>query len=116
MYACETHFSGINSLADSLSRPTAPAKTHRLVARVSAMQKQLFQRAAALQGRTLSDFLITSAQEAAQQAIRDQEVIALGARDSAAFVAGLLNPPPVNDRLRESIRRHAALTSPPRGG
>ena len=80
------------------------------------MQKQLFQRAAALQGRTLSDFLITSAQEAAQQTIRDQEVIALGARDSAAFVAGLLNPPPVNDRLRESIRRHAALTSPPRGG
>jgi uncharacterized protein (DUF1778 family) len=86
------------------------------VARVSATQKQLFQRAAALQGRTLSDFLITSAQEAAQRAIRDQEVISLDARDSAAFVAGLLDPPPVNDRLRETIRRHAALTSPERGG
>jgi uncharacterized protein (DUF1778 family) len=85
MYVCETDFSGVNSLADSLSRPTAPSKTHRLVARVSAMEKQVFQRAAALQGRTLSDFLITSAQEAAQQTIRDQEVIALGMRGFLCF-------------------------------
>jgi len=105
-----------NSSADRVSAPVGSAKADRIVARVSATQKQLFQRAAALQGRTLTDFLIASAQEAAHRTIRDQQVIALGARDSAAFVAGLLNPPPVNDRLRETIRRHAALTSPKRGG
>jgi uncharacterized protein (DUF1778 family) len=83
----------------------------RLVARVTVDQKRLFQRAAALQGRSLSDFLIASAQDAAQRVIREDEVMALGARDSAAFVAGLLNPPPVDDRLRETVRRCRDLTS-----
>jgi len=81
-------------------------KGERIVARVNAEQKRLFQRAAALQGRSLSDFLVDSAQDAAQRAIRDAEVMVLGARNSAAFVAGLLDPPPINDRLRDTIRRY----------
>jgi uncharacterized protein (DUF1778 family) len=96
--------------------PPSVARTERLVARVSAEQKQLFRRAAELQGRSLSDFLIASAQEAAHRAVREHDVIALGARDSAAFVAGLLEPPPINDRLRETLRRHARLTRPAGGG
>jgi uncharacterized protein (DUF1778 family) len=96
--------------------PAAPAlKGHRIVARVTADQKQLFRRAAALQGRNLSDFLIASAQDAAQRTIREEEVMALGTRDSAAFVAGLLNPPAVNDRLRDSVRRYRDLTQPSGG-
>lgn len=90
---------------------TLPAATRseRVVARVNPEQKRLFQRAASLQGRTLSDFLIASAQEAAQRTI-SQQAIVLDALDSAAFVAGLLDPPPVNDRLRDSFRRHARLS------
>jgi uncharacterized protein (DUF1778 family) len=101
--------------ADHAPPDAARLKGERIVARVNAEQKRLFQRAAALQGRSLSDFLVASAQDAAQRAIRDEEVMVLGARDSAAFVAGLLNPPPVNDRLRETIRRYRDLT-PPAGG
>ena len=104
---------------DSDSRPLRQkgdsAKGSRLVARITDDQKRLFQRAAALQGRNLSDFVITSVQEAAQRAIREQEIIALGVRDSAAFVEGLLNPPPINDRLRETIERYQAKTTAPRG-
>lgn len=107
----------MNRETDLLATPAAaPARSHRLVARVNADQKRLFQRAAALQGRTLSDFVIASVQEAAQRAIRDQEVITLGARDSAAFVAGLLNPPLVDDRLPETIRHYADLMRPAGGG
>src|SRR5262249_2390783 len=86
-------------------------KAHRLVARVTADQKRLFQRAAALQGRSLSDFLIASAQDSAQRTLREETVIALGARASAACGAGWLTPPPVNDRLRETLRRHRDLMS-----
>lgn len=96
----------MNSQSDTLPAAT---RGERLVARVNAEQKRLFQRAASQQGRTLSDFLIASAQEAAQRTI-DQQAIVLDALDSAAFVAGLLNPPPVNDRLRESFRRHVRLS------
>ncbi len=96
--------------------PSPAPRRERLVARVSADQKRLFQRAAALEGRTLSDFLIASAQEAAQRAIRDHEVIALDAADSAAFVAALLNPTPINDRLRETLRLHARLSRRVEGG
>lgn len=96
----------MTSEPDTLS----PARrSERLVARVSADQKRLFQRAAALQGRTLSDFLVDSAQEAAKRTI-DQQVIVLDAVDSAAFVEGLLNPPPINERLRDTFRRHARLS------
>ena len=82
-------------------------RSERLVARVSADQKRLLLHAAALEGRTLSDFLVTSAQEAAQRTIRDHEVITLGVRDSEAFVKALLNPTPINDRLRETLRLHS---------
>lgn len=95
--------------------PHTAMKGQRLVARVSADQKSLFQRAADLQGRNLSDFVIASAQDAAQRVIRDRESIALGVRDTAAFVAGLLNPPPVNDRLHDTLRRYRALTVPEGG-
>jgi uncharacterized protein (DUF1778 family) len=57
----------------------ATVRSERVVARVSPDQKRLFQRAAALQGRTLTDFLIASAHDAAQRTIREREVIVLEA-------------------------------------
>lgn len=100
---------------DSTSTARESAKAERLVARVSAAQKELFQRAAALQGLSLTDFVITSLQEAAQRTIREQEILALSAKDSRAFVEGLLNPPPVNDRLHETIRLYKQATRSKRG-
>ena len=90
-------------------------KGERLVARITADQRKLFARAAALEGRSLSDFVITSVQEAARRTIHEQEIITLGVHDSAALVEGLLNPPPINDRLRETVERYQAMISSPRG-
>ena len=44
---------------------SSAAKVERLEARVSREQKALFQRAAEIQGRTLTDFMIASVHEAA---------------------------------------------------
>lgn len=82
------------------------AKVERLEARVSAETKALFQEAAAIEGRSLSDFVIRSAIEAAQRAIREKEWIELSRRDRIAFVQMLLNPPPPNARLRKAMQRH----------
>ena len=81
-------------------------RTERLEARVTAEQKSLIERAAALQGRTLTDFVLTSVQDAARRAIEEHHRLALSVRDSEAFVDALMNPQPVNDRLRDTVRRY----------
>ena len=86
------------------------AKLQRLEARITPQQKQLLQRAAGLTGRTLTDFVIASAQEAALKAIEQHTLIALGAADQKAFVEALLNPPAPNSRLRAAWRRSQKQT------
>jgi uncharacterized protein (DUF1778 family) len=92
-------------------RPTSGrTRAERLEARVTAEQKSLIERAAALQGRTLTDFVLTSVQEAARRAIEEHQFLSLSVRDSEAFVDALLNAKPVNDRLRETVRRYRQQT------
>jgi uncharacterized protein (DUF1778 family) len=93
------------------SKPTrGRTRSQRLEARVTAEQKTLIERAAALQGRTVTDFVLTSVQDAARRAINEHQQIELSVRDSQAFVDALLNPKPVNDRLRETVRRYREAT------
>jgi uncharacterized protein (DUF1778 family) len=82
------------------------ARAERLEARVTSEQKSLIERAAALQGRTVTDFVLTSVQDAARRAIEEHNQLALSVRDSEAFVDALLKPKPVNDRLRDTVRRY----------
>jgi uncharacterized protein (DUF1778 family) len=85
-------------------------RSQRLEARVTAEQKTLIERAAALQGRTVTDFVLTSVQDAARRAINEHQQVELSVRDSQAFVDALLNPKRVNDRLRETVRRYREAT------
>ena len=82
----------------------------RLEARVTADQKNLIERAAALEGRTVTDFVLTSVQEAARRAIEQHHRLDLSVRDSEAFVDALLSPQPVNERLRDTVRRYRQTT------
>lgn len=89
------------------SRSTSKrVRAERLETRVSAEQKNLIERAAALQGRTVTDFVLTSVQDAARRTIEEHNQLALSVRDSEAFVDALLNPKSVNDRLRDTVRRY----------
>jgi len=98
-------------MANAASRaPRGRARAERLETRVTAEQKNLIERAAALQGRTLTDFVLTSVQDAARRAIEEYQQLELSVRDSEAFVDALLNPKPVNDRLRETVRRYREAT------
>jgi uncharacterized protein (DUF1778 family) len=96
-----------SNLAKSSSRR---ARNERLETRITADQKKLIEHAAALQGRTVTDFVLASVQEAARQAIEDHQRLDLSVRDSQVFVDALINPLPVNDRLRETVRRYRKAT------
>lgn len=81
-------------------------RAERLEARITVEQKTLIERAAALQGRSVTDFVLTSVQDAARRAIEEHHQLSLSVRDSEAFVAALLDPAPVNARLRDTVRRY----------
>ncbi len=82
----------------------------RLEARVSAEQKRLIEHAAALQGRSVTDFVLASVQDAARRAIEEHQRLDLSVRDTQAFVDALVNPQPVNERLRDTVRRYRQAT------
>ena len=98
-------------MANAASKSTrGRTRAQRLETRVTVEQKTLIERAAALQGRTVTDFVLTSVQEAARRAIEEHQQLELSVRSSEAFVEALLNPRPVNARLRETIRRYREAT------
>jgi uncharacterized protein (DUF1778 family) len=94
----------------ALKTSTGRTRAQRLETRVTAEQKRLIEHAAALEGRTVTDFVLTSVQDAARRAIATHQQLELSVRDSQAFVEALLNPAPVNDRLRDTVRRYREVT------
>jgi uncharacterized protein (DUF1778 family) len=100
-------------MASNLRSPyvvASSARGERLEARLTASQKELLQQAAELEGRSLTDFVIDSAQTAARHVIRDHQLLELTARDSEVFVNALLNPPAPNAKLRRAFRRADKLS------
>jgi uncharacterized protein (DUF1778 family) len=73
--------------------------TERLEARVDSEQKSFFQRAAALRGVSLKEFMVVSMREAAVKTIQEHEWI-LSTRDQQVLVDVLTNPPEPNAALR----------------
>ena len=97
-------------MASTASKPVDRTRGERLEARITRDQKALIQRAAELEGRSVTDYVVSSVQDAAKRTVEAHDVTVLSAAQSRAFVDALLEPPPVNDRLRESVRHHRAIT------
>jgi uncharacterized protein (DUF1778 family) len=81
-------------------------RSERLEARTTRDQKALFKQAAELQGRTLSDFIVQAASDAATRVVEKHQVITLTTQEQAGFVEALLNPPKPGPRLRAAARRY----------
>ena len=86
------------------SEPTA-----RLEARLPVGVHAMLKRAAQIQGRSLTDFVVTAAQEAARHTIEDAEIIRLSAEGQRRFAEALLNPPEPNEALKRAFEHHRRL-------
>lgn len=65
-------------MPNTASKPTGTrTRAERLETRVTAEQKNLIERAAALQGRSVTDFVLTGVQDAAKRAIEEHSQLAL---------------------------------------
>lgn len=85
-------------------------RMERFGARLPADVKALLQRAADLSGRSLTDFVLASAQAAAEETIRQHEMVRLTARDSRLLAEALLNPPAPSAKLRAAFEDYRAFT------
>lgn len=81
------------------------ADHERLEIIVTSEQLMLFERAAEQIGCSLSEFIVTSTETAAEETLRHQ-VIKLSPEDSIAFVESLLDPQEPNENLRAAARRY----------
>jgi uncharacterized protein (DUF1778 family) len=81
----------------------------RIEARVSPRQKRLFERAAAIEGVTLTDFAISSMQRAATTALRERSRIELSERSQRAFLEAMKNPPKPNKALRDAAKAYSKM-------
>ena len=86
--------------------PARAAKSARLDLRMSAEQKRLFEEAASATDQTMTEFVVQSAEVAAQEVLADRTRFVLAPEDWEAFSAAIDREPRVLPRLA------AFLTTP----
>ena len=84
-------------------------RTARIEARITPSALALVRRAAELKGCSLSDFLVTAAQNAAYKTIEEANIIRLSVEDQIRFVELLLNPPPPSSAILKAFERNREL-------
>jgi uncharacterized protein (DUF1778 family) len=84
--------------------PAQGSKTYRFDERLNEEQKLLIQRAADLQGRNMTDFVLQSAEAAAEKTLQDRAILILSARETEAFVDAILRPADPGPVLRKAVR------------
>jgi len=89
--------------------PQKAIRTARIEARIAPDALRVVRRAAELQGRSVSDFVVAAAQEIAHRTIDEAQVIRLPVEDQRQFVELLLNPPALAPALKRAKRAHARL-------
>jgi uncharacterized protein (DUF1778 family) len=91
---------------------TPMGRTERFEARLDQATQSLLKHAAELQGRSLSDFVVGAAREAALSTIAEMETIRLSREAQGTFVSALLEPPKANAALKRAAKRHGQLIEP----
>jgi uncharacterized protein (DUF1778 family) len=90
-----------------MARPTP--NTARLEARLPTKVHRLLKRAAEIQGRTLTDFVVSAARDAACRTIEETEILRLSAEDQRQIADAILNPPEPAPALRRAAKRYREL-------
>jgi len=91
--------------------PSEPNRTARIEARIAPDALAVVRRAAELQGRSVSDFVVSAAQEAAARTIEEAQIIRLSVEDQRAIATAILNPPPLAPAMERAIARHRKIIS-----
>ncbi|HLH50773.1 MAG TPA: DUF1778 domain-containing protein [Roseiarcus sp.] len=91
--------------ADVSERPSTPDAKGSINLRIEAKTRQLIDDAAAILGKTRTEFMIESARRQAIDALLDQRLFVLDSDRYDAFMRALDNPPAPGPKLRSLLRR-----------
>jgi uncharacterized protein (DUF1778 family) len=89
--------------------PTERSRSARIEARIAPDALAIVKRAAELQGRSVSDFVVAAAQEAAHRTIEETQIIRLSIEDQERFVELLINPPALSPAMKRAKSAHSRL-------
>ncbi len=87
----------------------ATTRTARVEARIAPDALAVVRRAAELQGRSISDFLVAAALKDAHQTIEDAQIIRLSVDDQKRFAELLLDPPPLAPAMQRALKARKRL-------
>ena len=87
----------------------ASNRSARIEARIPPEALATVKRAAEIQGRSVSDFVVAAAQEAAQRTIEDTQLIRLSIADQERVADLLLDPPEPKAALKRAFEAHREL-------
>jgi uncharacterized protein (DUF1778 family) len=96
-------------LEEESMKPREHNRTARIEARIAPDALAIVRRAAEIQGRSISDFVVAAAHEAARKTVAELEVIRLSHEAQEQFVSLLLNPPPPSPALLRALERHRSM-------
>ena len=83
--------------------------TARLEARIPLDLHALLRRAAELEGRTITDFVIQAVQQAAHATVERSTILRLSLADQEAFANAILDPPPLAPAMARAFERRRKL-------
>ena len=83
--------------------------TDRITARVPQSTRSIIERAAAIYGATINQFIVQAAVERANEVLQSIESIKLSTRDAKIFLNALANPPQPNENLLDAACAHSRL-------
>lgn len=90
-----------------MSSPQKPISTQeRLEARINRETKVLLKRASYLTGRSLTDFVVNAARDAAVRIIKEHDIIQLSVEDGNTIIEALNNPPSPTKTLIEAVAQY----------
>ena len=86
-----------------------PLQNYRLEARVSPSLKNLFVRAAKIQGISLTDFIVATAKKEAESVLKSQSLIDLSLRDMYLLIETHSNNIEPNYKLKQAAIRFKSI-------
>jgi uncharacterized protein (DUF1778 family) len=89
--------------------PQQQARTARIEARIAPDTLAAVKRAAEIQGRSVSDFVVAAAEEVANRTIEQAHIIRLSLEDQRRFAEAIINPPAPNKALRRAAKAYKRL-------
>ena len=81
----------------------------RIVARIPRSNRVIIEKAAAVYGATVNQFIVQTALDRATEILQREAVLKLSEKDARLFLDALDNPPPPNRKLVEAMHQHERL-------